>query len=136
MSGFHLWGSVLFMCIGTVLLSLRQSIYLNNFHFLSEPPDAISPIEDTRHYEGHSNWMDSEDRLHDIVGGGVEDDDSQDDIVGVEDKFTESTENIINEQPGNNIDIEMTEFIQPKDGTIKFISLLGERSSGTRWIYG
>ena len=131
MSGFHLWGSVLFMCIGTVLLSLRQSIYLNNFHFLSEPPDAISPIEDTRHYEGHSNWMDSEDRLHDIVGGGVEDDDSQDDIIGVEDNLsTESTETIKQDN------IEMTEFIQPEDGTIKSISLLGERSSGTRWIYG
>ena len=133
MSGIHLWGSVLFMCLGTVLLSLRQSIYLNNFHFLSEPPDAISPIEDIRHYEGHSNWMDSEDQLHNIVGGGVEDDDSQDDIVGVEDKFTESTENIIKEQQDN---IEMTEFIQPEDGTIKSISLLGERNSGTRWIYG
>ena len=131
MSGFHLWGSVLFMCIGTVLLSLRQSIYLNNFHFLSEPPDAISPIEDTRHYEGHPNWMDSEDRLHDIVGGGVEDDDSQDDIIGVEDNLsTESTETIKQDN------IEMTEFIQPEDGTIKSISLLGERSSGTRWIYG
>lgn len=135
MSGVHLWGSVLFMCIGTVLLSLRQSVYLNNFHFLSEPPDAISPIEDTRHWDGHSNWMDSEDQLHDIVGGGVEDDDdSQDDIVGVEDKLLiESTENI---KQDNNIDIEMTEFIQPKDGTIKSISLLGERNSGTRWIYG
>jgi len=136
MSGVHLWGSVLFMCLGTVLLSLRQSIYLNNFHFLSEPPDAISPIEDTRHYEGNSNWMDSEDnRLHNVIGG-VDDDDSQDDIVGVEDKFSLSTENTINEQQDNNINIEMTEFIQPEDGTIKSISLLGERNSGTRWIYG
>ena len=133
MSGIHLWGSVLFMCLGTVLLSLRQSIYLNNFHFLSEPPDAISPLEDTRHYEGHSNWKDSEDnRLHNIIGG-VDDDDSQDDIIGVEDKlYTESTENS-NKQPDK---IELTEFIQPKDGTIKSISLLGERNSGTRWIYG
>ena len=27
-------------------------------------------------------------------------------------------------------------FREPTDGTIKSISLLGERSSGTRWIYG
>ena len=30
----------------------------------------------------------------------------------------------------------MADFIQPEDGTIKSISLLGERNSGTRWIYG
>jgi hypothetical protein len=28
------------------------------------------------------------------------------------------------------------EFKQPKDGSIKSIALLGERNSGTRWIYG
>ena len=32
--------------------------------------------------------------------------------------------------------VEMAEFREPKDGTIKSISLLGERNSGTRWIYG
>ena len=31
---------------------------------------------------------------------------------------------------------EMTAFREPKGGTIKSISLLGERNSGTRWIYG
>ena len=30
----------------------------------------------------------------------------------------------------------MADFIQPEDGTIRSISLLGERNSGTRWIYG
>mmetsp|Transcript_8987 Transcript_8987/g.21874 ORF Transcript_8987/g.21874 Transcript_8987/m.21874 type:complete len:351 (-) Transcript_8987:318-1370(-) len=30
----------------------------------------------------------------------------------------------------------MADFREPKDGAIKSISLLGERSSGTRWIYG
>lgn len=28
------------------------------------------------------------------------------------------------------------EFNEPKDGSIKSIALLGERNSGTRWIYG
>ena len=27
-------------------------------------------------------------------------------------------------------------FKEPKDGSIKSIALLGERNSGTRWIYG
>jgi hypothetical protein len=27
-------------------------------------------------------------------------------------------------------------FSEPKDGSIKSISLLGERNTGTRWIYG
>jgi len=36
----------------------------------------------------------------------------------------------------NNQSVEMAAFIEPKDGTIKSISLLGERNSGTRWIYG
>ena len=30
----------------------------------------------------------------------------------------------------------LVEFREPKDGSIKSISLLGERNSGTRWIYG
>lgn len=36
------------------------------------------------------------------------------------------------------LDLEdgMAGNIQPEDGTIKSISLLGERNSGTRWIYG
>ncbi len=32
--------------------------------------------------------------------------------------------------------VDMADFREPKDGTIKSISLLGERNSGTRWIYG
>jgi hypothetical protein len=32
--------------------------------------------------------------------------------------------------------VDMADFHEPKDGTIKSISLLGERNSGTRWIYG
>ena len=36
----------------------------------------------------------------------------------------------------SNQSVEMAAFIEPKDGTIKSISLLGERNSGTRWIYG
>lgn len=31
---------------------------------------------------------------------------------------------------------ELVDFREPADGTIKSISLLGERNSGTRWIYG
>ena len=30
----------------------------------------------------------------------------------------------------------LAEFHEPIEGTIKSISLLGERNSGTRWIYG
>ena len=30
----------------------------------------------------------------------------------------------------------LAEFHEPIDGTIQSISLLGERNSGTRWIYG
>jgi len=36
----------------------------------------------------------------------------------------------------SNQSVEMAAFIEPKDGTIKSIALLGERNSGTRWIYG
>jgi hypothetical protein len=32
--------------------------------------------------------------------------------------------------------VDTADFREPKDGTIKSISLLGERNSGTRWIYG
>lgn len=35
----------------------------------------------------------------------------------------------------SNQSVEMAAFIEPEDGTIKSISLLGERNSGTRWIY-
>ena len=32
--------------------------------------------------------------------------------------------------------VDMADFREPQAGTIKSISLLGERNSGTRWIYG
>lgn len=33
-------------------------------------------------------------------------------------------------------EVGTSDFREPKDGTIRSISLLGERNSGTRWIYG
>ena len=36
----------------------------------------------------------------------------------------------------SNTDEQLFAFNEPEDGTIASIALLGERNSGTRWIYG
>lgn len=106
-AGFRLWLSVLFMCLGSAMLSWRQtifiSIYTNNFH---------GPTDDSPSFFN-----------------GAEDDDD-----GVDRQSTSF-------QQTNNNDVEkddasLFKFREPADGSIKSISLLGERNSGTRWIYG
>lgn len=108
-SGLRLWTSVtlMFIFIGTAMISWRQMKFSSNFQ--SElSADEWAPIESQKQWQTQSGY--SEDQSAD------QSDDEEDGV---------ST------NAG-----EMADFREPKDGSIKSISLLGERNSGTRWIYG
>ncbi|KAL7524750.1 hypothetical protein ACHAXR_000702, partial [Thalassiosira sp. AJA248-18] len=104
-AGFRLWMSVMFMCIGSAMLSWRQTIFFSTLQTDFYPiVDEWVPMENQEQLQSQS--QNSEDRSDRSVDGDVE-------------------------GAGGT-----AAFHEPKDGTIKSISLLGERNSGTRWIYG
>jgi len=96
------------MCIGSAMLSWHQVIFFSNFQ-----SNFSSDVDDWEPLESHGRWPNSVDQ-----SGKSEDQYVQDD--GEEGKVV----------------TRLAKFREPKDGTIKSISLLGERNSGTRWIYG
>lgn len=109
-AGFRLWASVIFMCIGSAMLSWRQTEYLNNFPNLVPADDFLVPLENQ--YVWHEPAYDTDGNGNKVVNSAVKEGTSKKRYHG------------------------LAKFREPKDGSIKSISLLGERSSGTRWIYG
>lgn len=112
-AGFRLWASVIFMCIGSAMLSWRQTVYLNNFPNLVPADDFLVPLEN------QDMWHES---AYDTGG-------NRNKVQVVNSAVKEGTSK-------KRDYYGLAKFREPKDGTIKSISLLGERNSGTRWIYG
>ncbi len=63
-----------------------------------------------------------------------EDEPNDADLKGADDDDTVAKSDDVD--VGGVVDGGIAEFRDPIDGTIQSISLLGERNSGTRWIYG
>ena len=126
-AGFRLWLSVLLMCVGSALLSWFQTLYLRE-HFQPDLPpsfDGNAPVENQGWWKKPQSRQ-AKDRDATPIRGKAE-----------KKPTDEKPQKILND--GVNMkakDKGLAAFIQPKDGTIKSISLLGERNSGTRWIYG
>jgi hypothetical protein len=100
MIGLRLWLSLLFMCVGSAILSFYQTM-LGNYESDLVSVDEWMPFEN----EGRGENM----------------------LLRNEKKKARAF-------TGNGADL--FDFREPKDGSIKSIALLGERNSGTRWIYG
>ena len=114
--GFRLWMSVTLMCIGSAILSWHQTIFFTNFQ---SGDDAIIIDE----------WvpMENDPELSQFIKENKIDDTSYDQPTQSKQHWND------NDRDGVG---GMAPFREPKKGTIKSISLLGERNSGTRWIYG
>lgn len=102
--------SIILLCVGTVMLTLHQATFIVSFSQVASPIDAWAPhmpsLTDERNGQSTRQAHKKMDQS--------------------EDKDSHS----------ENADRKIVEFREPKDGTIKSISLLGERNTGTRWIYG
>ena len=129
-AGFRPWTMLaILMFIGTAMLSQRQSKFFNNLQsdyfstssYSASSIDGWTPSED--------EWAPLESQVEEYKLYPSEDQllvDQSDSLDGAPDGVESDDDDVG----------EMTAFREPKDGTIKSISLLGERNSGTRWIYG
>jgi len=102
------------MCIASVMLSLQQTIFLSNFQ-----TDWASAVDEWAPMDHQEQWK-------------LQSDESEDQSA----RQSKKDQSDVEDGHYDNEDGGMAEFREPKSGTIKSISLLGERNSGTRWIYG
>ena len=115
------WASTILLCAGFAVLSLRQTKYI-----ISDDIDDLKGRSGgRRHLPRTDDAYADDDDLSSDHGGII----ASEDVDGDDDR------------PGDDIHEYdalggMADFIQPEDGAIRSISLLGERNSGTRWIYG
>ncbi len=125
-AGFRLWMSVTLMCVGSAMLSWFQTLYLRE-HFQPDLPpsfDGNAPVENQGRWKPQSKQ--AKDRDATPIRGKAE-----------KQPTDEKPQKLLNEDVNRKAkNKELADFIEPKDGTITSISLLGERNSGTRWIYG
>mmetsp|Transcript_36200 Transcript_36200/g.76082 ORF Transcript_36200/g.76082 Transcript_36200/m.76082 type:complete len:378 (+) Transcript_36200:230-1363(+) len=117
-AGIRIWMSVILMCIGSAMLSWRQTLFFSSFESdLSPSVGEWAPMESQQEerWQSHQQFQseDHSDQLED-----------EDQSIQLDDEYGKDEASV------------MADFREPKDGTIKSISLLGERNSGTRWIYG
>ena len=126
LAGFRLWMSVVLMCVGSAMLSWFQTLYLRE-HFQPDLPpsfDGNAPVENQGRWKPQSRQ--TKDRDAAPIRGKAE-----------KKSTVEKPQKLLNDEVNREVkDKGLADFIEPKDGTIKSISLLGERNSGTRWIYG
>lgn len=115
------------LVVGGAMLSWRQKILFGSFQSDVSPIfDEWSPMENQKQWENEpyrSSEADDLSRSSDQVDGAYG-------VAGRNRNKRPATGTKGSQQVG------MADFREPKDGTIKSISLLGERNSGTRWIYG
>jgi hypothetical protein len=106
MIGLRLWLSLFFMCIGSAIISFYQTL-------LGEFQPDLSYVDEWMPFE-NEGWAESKLHLRHAQehSGGISKEVRVRNINGV------------------------FGFREPKDGSIESIALLGERNSGTRWIYG
>jgi hypothetical protein len=114
------WASTILLCAGFAVLSFRQTKYI-----ISDDIDLKGRSSGRRHLPRTDDAHADDDDLSSDHGGIIASGDGDGD----------------DDRPGDDIHEYdalggMADFIQPEDGTIRSISLLGERNSGTRWIYG
>lgn len=116
------WASTILLCAGFAVLSLRQTKYV-----------ISDDIDDLKGRSGGRRHLPRTDDAY------ADDDDLSSDHGGI--IASEDRDGDDDDRPGDDIHEYdalggMADFIQPEDGAIRSISLLGERNSGTRWIYG
>ena len=124
------------------MLTWQQTQYFlnNNFgpggddtHSSIRKPQPAAHVENYERLESELESEHSESRSKDQLL-----DRSADDVISDDDQEADYENN----KDGNEHDeieggrVGKADFHEPQDGTIQSISLLGERNSGTRWIYG
>ena len=106
------WTSIILLCTGFAILSLHKTKYYTNNN------DVGGELGRRRSQLDHA-FLKTDDPYDDLSSPSDHQSDDHGDDIHYYDALG-----------------GMADFIQPEDGTIKSISLLGERNSGTRWIYG
>ena len=153
----RLWMYGIIICFGSVLLSWHQSQYfVTNFgpgndnnkkhhrpstsSFRKFPPAHVENERTTTGggKEQQSSLLESESEASESRSSDTLTDDEIDaGLKGTDDDDNTGIQREEKDLGGGGAVIgKLAEFHEPVDGTIQSISLLGERNSGTRWIYG
>ncbi len=127
------WSTIILLCTGFAILSLRETNYIHSKHDASPSHERrrSESDDDVRHRptggigtSERRSTNDDDDESADVDFYDIRDYDASNGMthVGLEGKVGRGG--------------KLADFVQPEDGTIRSISLLGERNSGTRWIFG
>lgn len=141
----RLWMYGIILCIGSALVTWHQTQYfVANFgpgkNEIKQQRSSSSSVRifPPAHVENERVWKEqslsepeySESRSADTIS----DEPNNAALEGADDDDTVAQHG--EENTGDILVGGLAEFHEPIDGTIQSISLLGERNSGTRWIYG
>lgn len=111
------WTSIILLCAGFAIVSLHETKYYTNNN------DAGDHDLGRRRSQSDRIFLRTDDPFEDLSSSSSSSSDHPSDDRVDDIHYYDAL--------GGTAD-----FIQPEDGTIKSISLLGECNSGTRWIYG